>query len=137
MLFNLDVVRDAGAFKALGATEVHQSQDDGGPAVVIDMKSPADTLLLPEFDYPSSNRFVAHMDITSPAAGLMSIFYKRDQDADYVRKQSYSVPLTKGRNQVYVEVEQPRLRGALRLRPGDRAGRYTVQAFEVRALPPR
>ena len=137
VVYRLDLAHDADAFKPLGETELHAAQDDSGRSLVIEMKTLADTLLLPEFPFPPAKRLLARIDITSPSRSMMSVFYKHEQDADYTRRNSCLVPLNAGRNQVFFEIDQPRLRGPLRIRPGDHPGRYTLQALEVRALPPK
>jgi hypothetical protein len=137
VVFNLNFARDAQAFKALGQTEIHKAQDDAGTSLVIDMKSLADTLLLPEFEFPAGKRLIARLDLTSPRAAMTSIFYKHAAGPDYHRRNSCIVPLSKGRNEVFFEIDEANLRGPLMLRPGDHVGRYTLQGFEVRALPPK
>jgi hypothetical protein len=137
IVYQLDLARDASSFKALGETELHAEQDDAGRSLAIETKTPADTFLLPEFTFPPAKHLLARLDITSPMRSMLSVFYKREQDQDYSRRNSCLVPLIKGRNQVYFEIDEPRLQGQLRIRPGDHPGRYTLQALEVRALPPK
>jgi hypothetical protein len=137
VIFNLDVTRDAASVKPLAETVVHTEQDDSGPALVVDMKTLADTLLMPDFPIPPASRLLGRIDITSPARSTLSIFYLHQHDADYTRKNSCTVPLSKGRNQAFFEIDEQRLHGPLRIRPGDQPGRYTLQGLEIRALPPK
>jgi hypothetical protein len=137
IVFALDVEKHATTLKSMGQAEIYATRDDSGPAIVIDMKTLGDTFLLPEFDFPSGKRLLVHVDLTSPSAGITSIFYKHAHDSDYNRKNSCIVPLSKGRNQAYFEIEQGGLSGPLMVRAGDHIGRYALQAFEIRALPYR
>lgn len=137
VLFSLDVARDTGSFEAQGETALHTTQDDSGPALVIEMKTLADTVLLPAFEFPNDRRVLGRLVITSPTSAMLSVFYKHEEDREYHRRNSCVVPLAKGQNQVFFEIDQPRLKGSLMLRPGDRTGSYTLHGLEVRALPPR
>jgi hypothetical protein len=137
VVFNLDIARDAGKLKPMGKAEIHAARDDSGPEIVVEMKTLADTFLLPAFEFPNGKRLLGRVDITASTPSMFSIFYKHVHDPDYHRKNSCVVPLSQGRNQVFFEIEQPDLSGPLMVRAGDRVGRYTLQAFEIRALPLR
>jgi hypothetical protein len=108
------------------------TQTSDGIAVQATGNDPS--LIVPEFPLKPS---LVRIEITSPAATVLQIFYLVGPQTVYTEANSAVQRLTAGKNVVYLRIDALNLTGKWRLDPGDVPGTYLIHSIEVRAVPPK
>lgn len=75
---------------------------------------------------------ILRIEIESPADTVLQVFYTNTAEAGYVEENSRTIPLKKGENAVYLCIEEPTIKGQLRLDPGFAPGTYLLRSVEIR-----
>jgi alginate O-acetyltransferase complex protein AlgJ len=138
VLLSYDALRNRPPIEVRQDAVLIAAAQDGDPAPAglgVDVASESGQILLPEFAFPSDANPVLRLEITSPEATILDLFYKTRSQATYGAKRRYSRNLEQGRNELYVELFDSELLGRLLVRPGRARGRYVIRALEVRAAP--
>lgn len=120
-----------------GRLEVRETSDADGPALLLQTRSAADSLLLPPLACEPKGRPLVHLTIDSPEDGVFDILYLQPEDHEYSRQRNGYAILERGRNDLYLRLPEARVTGRLRLRPAySTRGPYLLRAFEVRSSVP-
>lgn len=91
-------------------------------------------LLLPEMDCPAGRRRVLRLELLAPGATELELLYQTSERPRYGAVNVIRRTLVEGRNEVYLDLRDPRLQGRLLLRPGRARGRYVLRELEIRAV---
>lgn len=75
---------------------------------------------------------ILRIEMESPADTALQIFYPTASEKGYTEENSRGVLLKKGQNTVYLCIEEPTVRGRLRLDPGYAVGTYRLRSLEIR-----
>jgi hypothetical protein len=89
-------------------------------------------LFLPSF--ASGKHFVMRVVIDSPAATAIQLFWLVNGQRAHDEAHSQIVPLRRGSNTVYLQVDQGDIIDPLRLDPGGVTGEYTIQSIVAKAI---
>jgi hypothetical protein len=89
-------------------------------------------LLLPRLEVTGNDKWVVHVQISSPSDTGIQIFYDTTKNAAFDEAHSVRKPIRKGDNDVTMEINDSDFGGNLRLDPGDMAGEYLIKLIEVR-----
>jgi hypothetical protein len=84
---------------------------------------------------PPAAQYAIRLDIESPAATLLELFYQV-QNAPFSADHAVRSPLKPGRNQLLIELNDPHFSGGLRLDPGQDAGDYSIYSIEMFSATP-
>jgi hypothetical protein len=106
--------------------------DDGG-SVAVDLVSPADKLLLPEASVEAHEFPCFRIELSSPAATSLSLWYTTREQPEYRQRNVFRLAVPAGRSEHRVWLPVPGVAGRLLVRPGEAPGRYLVHALELRA----
>jgi hypothetical protein len=87
-------------------------------------------LLLPHF--AEGKQFILQIAIESPADTWIQLFFTSRDHPEVSEDQSQSLPLKKGKNVVYFQLDQANLIDPLRLDPGTSAGDYMIESVVAR-----
>jgi hypothetical protein len=130
-LYRLDLGAEPCPIDALASTRIGReprSQD-----LALTTTDAADTFLLPAMPIPADTSGVLHLSIDSPAETVLDVLYLRESQSQYVRGNSFELPLQAGRNEVYFRFHLPDLHGRLRVRPWT-PGTYVLHELELRSI---
>ena len=89
--------------------------------------------LLPEIELPEGTFPVLRIDLDSNILTDLSTLYQTTGRQEYLSSRSVTTALTKGRNQLFLQVPAEDLAGRMLVLPGRRRGRYQVRSIEIRA----
>ncbi len=104
------------------------------PALPLRSRGEDPAVELPEMPRASGMRLVMRIDITSPKATMLQVYYKTSSDRHYTESKSERRSLYKGRNVVFIALPQEELFGRLRLDPGKDTGEYLIHSIEIRQV---
>jgi hypothetical protein len=90
-------------------------------------------ILLPPF--AEGKRFILQVIIDSPVDSGIQLFYMVRGQKDYSEAKAPICPLTKGKNTIYLKVEDGNVIDPLRLDPSFKPGEYTINSITARAIP--
>jgi hypothetical protein len=82
------------------------------------------------FRVTPSARFAISLDIGSPAATVVELFYQV-QNQSYSAEHVVQAPLKAGRNRLLLSVDDPLFSGGIRLDPGQIAGDYSLYSLQI------
>jgi len=89
-------------------------------------------ILLPRLEVTGNDKWMVHVQISSPSDTDIQIFYDTTKHAPFDEAHSVRKPIRKGDNDVTIEISDSNFGGNLRLDPGDMAGDYAIKLIEVR-----
>jgi len=92
--------------------------------------------LLPALAARPSAGIAILVDMTSPVASNLRVYYQTSQDARFSDGKSIQRPTRKGRNLICVTLEESDLDGKIRIDPGAASGEYVVHSIEVYGIAP-
>ena len=83
------------------------------------------------FRVTPSARFAISLDIGSPAATVVELFYQVQKNQSYSADHVLHAPLRAGRNQLLLSIDDPLFAGGVRLDPGQVAGDYSLYSLRI------
>lgn len=89
-------------------------------------------ILLPRLEVTGNDKWMVHVQISSPSDAAIQIFYDTTKHAPFDEAHSVRKPIRKGDNDITIEISDSDFGGNLRLDPGDMAGDYVIKLIEVR-----
>ena len=89
-------------------------------------------IVLPSFEFRNCGRLLVRIEITSPDATTLQLFYATHASPQYTEAQSVSREVLPTRTIVFIALDARQIVGALRLDPGCSPGDYTIHSLEVR-----
>lgn len=128
-LFTLVPARDLAAFSSLGGVAAHQD----GQAIVVRWTERTAVATLPREALPDSAHVVVRLDLEVPEAVQANFHYKTREDPTYTRANCITKELVAGRNEVFLHLAAPDLRGPIAFRL-NRDVALTIHSAETRAL---
>ena len=116
---------------ALGRRNAHQLS----PRLVLQSFGRDPGVLLPDFEELGDSDLAIMLDVESPSATLLQVYYATRRSPGFDEARSVVRPLACGRNVLVIVLRDMELEGPLRLDPGTTPGDFVVNRLEVRSLP--
>lgn len=89
-------------------------------------------IILPQFDFRNCGRLLLRIEITSPDATTLQVFYNTQATPHYTEAQSVTREIGSARTVALIALDADQIVNALRLDPGCCPGDYTIHSLEVR-----
>jgi len=89
------------------------------------------SLILKPVNFRENHRIFFHIVADSPAKSVMRLYYKTSSNKNFGEQKPFRIPLGKGYNDIYLELEIENLKNELRLDPRLREGKLSVATLEV------
>jgi len=90
-------------------------------------------LILPAIDRCGVELAVMRLEMTSPAATVVQLFYMTETSRNYTEKYSVARLIAKGRNTIYIPIPKIAARNRLRLDVGKVPGTYDLHSLVIRS----
>jgi hypothetical protein len=104
----------------------------GADGLVVRGGSPLDMAALPEFPFPPGGRAMLRIELTIPDESILMAFFQTAADPTYSHRKFRDARLHRGRNIVFLELDDPGTTKRVLLRL--EVYRYVIHALEVRAV---
>jgi hypothetical protein len=114
-----------------GGTTIAATANGETDGFAVEMKGAADTLATPSLSLAPGAHPIVRVDVTSPTATVLHVFYMTRADPNYLRTRTCPIGLAAGRNDVCFEMLAEGVVGPLLVRPGLDAGRYVVHRIAI------
>jgi hypothetical protein len=88
-------------------------------------------MLLPRLQVAGNSKWTVHVQIVSPVATAIQVFYDTAKHPQFDEAHSVRKPIQQGDNDVTMEITDGDFGGNMRLDPGDPAGEYLIKVIEV------
>ena len=93
------------------------------------------SVYIPKFhNSTQQDNIIIRIKIESPGDTVMQLFYKTHSDPYFTEGSSFSKPIKKGLNDLYLQTSMQNMIGELRLDPGILPGKYTLHEFSVNTI---
>lgn len=129
-LFSLDIHADPPQVISVGKSRILRVEE----GLVIEQPDALDMIELPAFDYPKDAVGLMRLEIISPRASYVTVLYKTQEVTTYRRGHSYGAAASAGASTMYIQMTDPKMKGALRLRLSQTGGTITIRSLAVRAF---
>jgi hypothetical protein len=116
---------------ARAGTTITASAPGEAKGFTIEMNGAADNFATPPVAFASGAHPVVQIDITTPRATVLNVFYATHADPRYSRARACQIALGAGRNVVCFEILVGDVEGAMLVRPGLEPGRYVVHRLAI------
>jgi hypothetical protein len=133
-IYLMDAKSGYAGITPVSQVDILSPMGDIAPALPLRARGEDPGVELPEVPHASDMRLILKIDITSPEATMLQLYYKTSSDRHYSESKSRWRSLYKGRNIVFIALPREKLLGRLRLDPGKQPGDYLIHSIEMREV---
>ena len=111
---------------------LHKLKVTGGKqSFLIAVENRQASLILKPVNYRKNHQVFFHIVADSPAKSVMRLYYKTISAKNFGAEKPFRIPLDKGHNDIYLELQIEGLENELRLDPHLRTGALSISTLEV------